>query len=294
MPRAEVAFEDVRFAYPARPEADVLDGVSFRVKPGEKVAIVGPSGAGKSTIFHLILRFYDPKSGTVTFDGVRLPDADPAELRRHIALVPQDTAIFGMSVRDNIRFGRPDATDAEIERAAEDAAAAEFIRALPQGYDTPVGERGVTLSGGQRQRIAIARAILREAPLLLLDEATSSLDAESETLVQAALTRLMHRPHHAGHRAPACDGAVLRPHPGARPGPHRRGGHARQPRRARRPLRAARQAAVRDDLELLAELAVERVRPAAAERDGEADAAPTAACIRSRGRATRSRCSSRA
>ena len=187
-PRAEVAFDDVRFAYPARPETDVLDGVSFRVKPGEKVAIVGPSGAGKSTIFHLILRFYDPKSGTVTFDGVRLPDADPAELRRHIALVPQDTAIFAMSVRDNIRFGRPDATDAEIERAAEDAAAAEFIRELPQGYDTPVGERGVTLSGGQRQRIAIARAILRAAPLLLLDEATSSLDAESETLVQTALT----------------------------------------------------------------------------------------------------------
>ncbi len=190
-PRAEVAFDNVRFAYPARPDADVLDGVSFRVKPGEKVAIVGPSGAGKSTIFHLILRFYDPKSGTVTFDGVRLSDADPAELRRHIALVPQDTAIFGMSVRDNIRFGRPDATDAEIERAAEDAAAAIFIRALPQGYDTPVGERGVTLSGGQRQRIAIARAILREAPLLLLAEATSSLDAESETLVQVALTRLM-------------------------------------------------------------------------------------------------------
>src|SRR4029079_16183777 len=126
-----------------------------------------------------------------TFDGVRLPDTDPAELRRHIALVPQDTAIFGMSVRDNIRFGRPDATDAEIERAAEDAAAALFIRALPQGYDTPVGERGVTLSGGQRQRIAIARAILREAPLLPLDEATSSLDAESETLVQMALKRLM-------------------------------------------------------------------------------------------------------
>jgi ATP-binding cassette, subfamily B, bacterial len=190
-PRAEVAFDNVRFAYPARPDADVLDGVSFRVKPGEKIAIVGPSGAGKSTIFHMILRFYDPKSGAVTFDGVRLSDADPAELRRHIALVPQDTAIFGMSVRDNIRFGRPDATDAEIERAAEDAAAAEFIRKLPQGYDTPVGERGITLSGGQRQRIAVARAILRQAPLLLLDEATSSLDAESETLVQVALTRLM-------------------------------------------------------------------------------------------------------
>jgi ATP-binding cassette subfamily B protein len=190
-PRAEVAFDNVRFAYPARPDADVLDGVSFHIKPGEKVAIVGPSGAGKSTVFHLILRFYDPKSGAVTFDGVRLPDADPAELRRHIALVPQDTAIFAMSVRDNIRFGRIDATDPEIERAAEDAAAASFIGLLPQGYDTPVGERGVTLSGGQRQRIAIARAILKGAPLLLLDEATSSLDAESEQLVQAALTRLM-------------------------------------------------------------------------------------------------------
>jgi ATP-binding cassette, subfamily B, bacterial len=190
-PRAEVAFDNVRFAYPARPETDVLDGVSFQIKPGEKVAIVGPSGAGKSTIFHLILRFYDPQSGAVRFDGVRLPETDPAELRRHIALVPQDTAIFAMSVRDNIRFGRADATDAEIEQAAEDAAAAGFIRALPQGYDTPVGERGVTLSGGQRQRIAIARAILKGAPLLLLDEATSSLDAESETQVQAALMRLM-------------------------------------------------------------------------------------------------------
>jgi ATP-binding cassette subfamily B protein len=190
-PRAEVAFEQVRFAYPTRPQVDVLDGVSFHVEPGEKVAIVGPSGAGKSTIFHLLLRFYDPKSGAVTFDGVRLPDADPAALRRHIALVPQDTAIFAMSVRDNIRFGRLDASDAEIERAAEDAAAASFIRAMPQGYDTLVGERGITLSGGQRQRIAIARAILRQAPLLLLDEATSSLDAESETMVQTALTRLM-------------------------------------------------------------------------------------------------------
>ena len=191
LPRAEVAFEAVRFAYPTRPETDVLEGVSFRVAPGERVAIVGPSGAGKSTIFHLILRFYDPKSGNVTFDGIRLADLDPADLRRHVALVPQDTAIFAMSVRDNIRFGRPEASDAEIERAAEAAAAAEFIRRLPQGYDTAAGERGVTLSGGQRQRIAIARAILRSAPLLLLDEATSSLDAESETLVQTALGRLM-------------------------------------------------------------------------------------------------------
>jgi ATP-binding cassette subfamily B protein len=190
-PRAEVAFDGVSFAYPARPEADVLHGVSFKVSPGEKVAIVGPSGAGKSTIFHLILRFYDPQAGTVSFDGFRLTDADPADLRAHIALVPQDGAVFAMSVRDNIRFGRPEASDAEIERAAEAAAAVSFIRALPQGYDTPVGERGVTLSGGQRQRLAIARAILRQAPLLLLDEATSSLDAESETMVQAALTRLM-------------------------------------------------------------------------------------------------------
>jgi ATP-binding cassette subfamily B protein len=190
-PRAEVAFEAVHFAYPARPDAEVLAGVTFQVKPGERVAIVGPSGAGKSTIFHLILRFYDPTAGAVTFDGVRLTDADPAELRAHIALVPQDSAIFAMSVRENIRFGRPGATDAEIERAAETAFADAFIRALPQGYDTPVGERGVTLSGGQRQRVAIARAVLRAAPLLLLDEATSSLDAESETQVAAALTRLM-------------------------------------------------------------------------------------------------------
>jgi ATP-binding cassette subfamily B protein len=190
-PRAEVGFQAVRFAYPARPDVAVLDGVSMQVKPGEKVAIVGPSGAGKSTIFHLILRFYDPAAGTVSFDGVPLTAADPAELRRHIALVPQDTAIFAMSIRENIRFGRPDASDAEIAEAAEAAAATEFIRQFPEGYDTPVGERGVTLSGGQRQRIAIARAVLRAAPLLLLDEATSSLDAESETLVQTALARLM-------------------------------------------------------------------------------------------------------
>jgi ATP-binding cassette subfamily B protein len=190
-PRGEVAFENVRFIYPTRPDHLALDGVSFRVGRGEKVAIVGPSGAGKSTVFHLILRFYDPTSGAVRFDGVRVADADPRELRRHIAVVPQETAIFAASVRDNIRFGRPDASDADIERAADAAAATDFIRRLPQGFDTLVGERGVTLSGGQRQRIAIARAILRDAPLLLLDEATSSLDAESETLVQAALERLM-------------------------------------------------------------------------------------------------------
>ncbi len=146
---------------------------------------------GKSTIFQLILRFYDPVSGSISFDGVRLTDVDPAVLRARIALVPQDAVVFGTSVRENIQFGRPDATDAEIDKAAEAAHASEFIRRLPLGYETPVGERGVTLSGGQRQRIAIARAILRKAPLLLLDEATSSLDAESETLVQQALKRLM-------------------------------------------------------------------------------------------------------
>ena len=170
--RGEVAFRDVRFAYPTRPEAAVLDGLSFTVKAGEKLALVGPSGA-------------------VTFDGVPLTEADPAALRARIALVPQDAVVFAASVRENIRFGRQDASDAEIERAAEAAHAAEFIVRMPQGYETQVGERGVMLSGGQRQRIAIARAILREAPLLLLDEATSSLDAESETLVQQALERLM-------------------------------------------------------------------------------------------------------
>ncbi len=187
----EVAFRDVNFAYPGRPNVQVLGHVTFRVAPGEKLALVGPSGSGKSTIFHLIQRFYDPSSGTISFDGIRLTEVDPEALREQVALVPQDTVVFGASVRENIQFGRPDATDQEIEKAAEAAHAAEFIRRLPRGYDTPVGERGVTLSGGQRQRIAIARAILRKAPLLLLDEATSSLDAESETLVQQALRRLM-------------------------------------------------------------------------------------------------------
>ena len=189
--RGEVAFADVRFAYPTRPTVSALNGVSFAVRRGEKVAIVGPSGAGKSTIFHLLLRYYDPTSGRITFDGVQLADLDPADLRGHIALVPQDSVMFAASVGDNIRFGRPDASDAEVARAAELAHAASFIAALPERMATQVGERGVTLSGGQRQRIAIARAILRDAPLLLLDEATSSLDAESETLIAAALAQLM-------------------------------------------------------------------------------------------------------
>jgi ATP-binding cassette, subfamily B, bacterial len=192
-PRGEVAFENVHFSYPTRMHLPTLHGVSLHVRQGEKVAIVGPSGAGKSTIFHLLLRFYDASAGRITFDGVQITDLDPIELRSHIALVPQDSVMFATSVRDNIRFGRPDADDAEVARAAELAHASSFIAALPHGFDTPVGERGITLSGGQRQRIAIARAILRDAPLLLLDEATSSLDAESEALVQAGLAHLMQR-----------------------------------------------------------------------------------------------------
>ncbi len=189
--RGEVGFDKVSFAYPARRDVKVLDAVSFTVRPGEKVAIVGPSGAGKSTIFHLLLRFYDPRSGAISLDGVPVRSADPRDVRSRIALVPQESNVFAANARENIRFGRPDATDAEVERAAELAHAAEFIRRLPEGFETPLGERGVTLSGGQRQRIAIARAILRDAPLLLLDEATSALDAESETLVQTALEELM-------------------------------------------------------------------------------------------------------
>jgi ATP-binding cassette, subfamily B, bacterial len=190
-PRGDVSFDNISFAYPTRPGTAAVDGVSFAVRASEKVAIVGPSGAGKSTLFHLLLRFYDPASGTISVDGVPVRSADPTEVRRRIALVPQDPVVFAASARDNIRFGRPEASDAEVERAADLAHASEFLRRLPRGFDAPLGERGVTLSGGQRQRIAIARAILRDAPLLLLDEATSALDAESETLVQTALEELM-------------------------------------------------------------------------------------------------------
>jgi ATP-binding cassette subfamily B protein len=189
--RGDVGFENVSFAYPTRPDALAVDGVSLSVRAGEKVAIVGPSGAGKSTLFHLLLRFYDPADGVISFDGVPIRAADPRDVRSRIALVPQESVVFATTARENIRFGRPDADDAEVERAAELAHATEFIRRLPGGFEAQLGERGVTLSGGQRQRIAIARAILRDAPLLLLDEATSSLDAESETLVQTALEELM-------------------------------------------------------------------------------------------------------
>ena len=185
-----VAFENVSFAYPARPERTVLNGLNLTIKAGETVAIVGPSGAGKSTLFALILRFYDPAAGRVLVDGVDVRLADTQDLRGRMALVAQDITVFSASVTENIAFGRPNADEAAIRSAAKDAYADDFVTALPEGYRTQLGERGVTLSGGQRQRIAIARAMLRDAPILLLDEATSSLDAESETLVQQALERL--------------------------------------------------------------------------------------------------------
>ena len=189
--RGEIRFERVSFAYPRNGDARVLESITFNVAPGERVAIVGPSGAGKSTIFHLLLRYYDLHAGRILLDGVDIASADPRAVRERIALVPQDVAIFAASVRDNIRLGRIEASNAEIERAGELALVDEFVRRLPQGYDTPLGERGVTLSGGQRQRVAIARAILRDAKVMLLDEATSSLDAESEMLVQEALEHSM-------------------------------------------------------------------------------------------------------
>ena len=214
---ATVAFEDVRFAYPTRDGAAGAAAASAsRSRPGERVALVGPSGAGKSTVFQLLLRFYDPQGGRGPGRrrGGRGRPTRPSCAAR-MALVPQEPTIFGASVLDNIRYGRPGATDEEVRRGGARSPSADgFIRALPQGYDTMIGERGVTLSGGQRQRIAIARAILKDAPILLLDEATSALDAESERKVQAALDRLMAGPHHPRHRPPPRDGALRRPHPG--------------------------------------------------------------------------------
>jgi ATP-binding cassette subfamily B protein len=188
--RGEIVFDAVTFRYPARPEVSALKGVSLIVRPGETVALVGPSGAGKTTILQLLMRFYDPEQGAVRLDGVDLRDMARGDFRRALAMVPQDPVIFAASARENIRFGRPDATDAEVEAAARAAAAHDFLAAQPEGYDTWLGERGVMLSGGQKQRTAIARAILRDAKVLLLDEATSALDAESERAVQAAVEAL--------------------------------------------------------------------------------------------------------
>ncbi|WP_373878220.1 ABC transporter transmembrane domain-containing protein [Xanthobacter flavus] len=186
-----IRFDEVSFSYPMRPDQSALAAIAFSIRPGERVALVGPSGAGKSTVFQLLERFYDPQAGRILLDGIDIREADPVAVRRQMALVPQEVAIFADSVRANIRLGRPEATDAEVEEAGRAALVDEFVARLPQGWDTMVGERGVMLSGGQRQRIVIARAILRGAPILLLDEATSALDAESETLVQTALERSM-------------------------------------------------------------------------------------------------------
>ncbi|TYC60526.1 ATP-binding cassette domain-containing protein [Rhodobacterales bacterium] len=189
--RGDIAFQNVSFAYRNSRDMPVVNDLTLSVAPGETVAVVGPSGAGKSTLFSLLMRYYDPDAGTIRLNGVDLKDMDPQDLRRRIALVPQDTAIFGTTIAENIAYGRPDASREEIAEAAEAALAAPFIETMSNGYDTLVGERGITLSGGQRQRIAIARAVLKRAPVLLLDEATSALDAESENLVQQALDRLM-------------------------------------------------------------------------------------------------------
>jgi ATP-binding cassette subfamily B protein len=189
--RGELQFDAVTFRYPTRPDHAALRDFSLRVGAGEAVALVGPSGAGKSTVFQLLLRFFDPVAGRILVDGVDIARLDPSDLRAHIALVAQEPVIFAGSVAENIRYGRPDATDGEVQAAAVAAAADEFVQRLPQAYATHIGERGITLSGGQRQRLAIARAMLRDAPLLLLDEATSALDAENEQLVQRGLANLM-------------------------------------------------------------------------------------------------------
>jgi ATP-binding cassette subfamily B protein len=189
--KGHVEFRDVRFAYPTRPDVPVLKGLNLELRPGEVVAVVGPSGAGKSTLASLMSRFYDPQGGAVHLDGHPLTSLDPDWLRRHIGLVAQEPQLFSCSIADNIRYGRPEATDAQVEEAARAANAHDFIQRFPEGYQTHVGERGVQLSGGQKQRVAIARAVLKDPRLLILDEATSALDAESEHLVKDALERLM-------------------------------------------------------------------------------------------------------
>jgi ATP-binding cassette subfamily B protein len=188
---SRVEFDDIVFHYPSRPLTAALDGLSLTIEPGETVALVGPSGAGKTTVFQLLLRFYDPQSGAIRLNGVPTRELSLAELRGNVGLVPQDSVIFSTTAMENIRYGRPEATDEEVIAAAKAAFADDFIRALPEGYQSFLGERGVRLSGGQRQRISIARAMLKNPPLLLLDEATSALDAESERVVQAALEAAM-------------------------------------------------------------------------------------------------------
>jgi ATP-binding cassette subfamily B protein len=190
--RGLIELESVTFCYPTRPDRPALRSFSLRVEPGEKLALVGPSGAGKSTVFQLLLRFYDPVAGSVRLDEVDLRRADPAQVRSRIAVVSQEPAMFAGSVRENVRYARPGASDAQVLAACDAAFATEFVERLPKGLDSELGERGVRLSGGQRQRLAIARAILSDRPVLLLDEATSALDAQSERMVQAALERLMH------------------------------------------------------------------------------------------------------
>jgi len=189
--KGALTFNGVRFNYPSRPEISAIDGIDLTIAPGETIALVGPSGAGKSTIIQMVQRFYDPQEGSVLIDGVDLRDMNRSDFRKYIALVPQDPVIFADTARENIRFGRPDATDAEVEEAAKAAAAHDFLMLLPDRYDSYVGERGVMLSGGQKQRIAIARAILRDAPILLLDEATSALDSEVEAVIQRTLYGMM-------------------------------------------------------------------------------------------------------
>jgi ATP-binding cassette subfamily B protein len=220
-----ISFNKLRFHYPSRPEDAALKDFSLHIEPGETVAIVGPSGAGKSTSFQMLLRFYDPQAGHIEIDGINIAQLSPTALRQQIGLVPQDTVLFGDSARENIRYGKPDADDFAVEQAAIAAAADEFITALPEGYDTFLGERGTRLSGGQRQRIAIARAMLKDPPILLLDEATSSLDAESERLVQVALEGLMKDRTtlviHAGNRTSAGNREKSRPHSGYGRRPHR-------------------------------------------------------------------------
>ena len=217
-------------------DRQILKDVSFEVPAGKMVAIVGPSGAGKSTISRILFRFYDIESGRVTIDGQDIRDVTQASLRAAIGVVPQDTVLFNDTIFYNIRYGRPDATDEEVDAAARLAQIDEFIRALPDGYKTMVGERGLKLSGGEKQRVAIARTILKAPPILILDEATSALDSHTEKEIQDALDKVAQRPHDARHRAPPVDHRARRQHPGAGKGPPRRAGHARRADREERSL----------------------------------------------------------